>query len=206
MGLDVCRMELVGRGKASLFNALTRHCGAHTRTLMRTAQGADLICSLCCGDLLRRGLWDAEQTAVSTLQQSVAAGLAAHPSDHATDQGGADDEGQPASCEKQSPRQNKSAPDPLLEDFFASRALCRFVRAAEGSAAGNALCSALWCSTFKGRCANVVPGHGAKVLAAVHAACDPATRVEMDAELAGCVDDVGKWAQRFVHKVEQKEK
>lgn len=187
---------------------MIRHCSEQAEQLMRSAQGADLVCTLCCGDLLAAAARDSESAAIGELHRAVAVALVppagATQDDKPASDSVAQSEGGAVEAAASKPAVAKAAPVPLLEDFFASRALCRSLRSAAGAHACEAFCAVLWADAFKSRCAHVISGHGAKVLAALHAACSAATRAEVEGELASCVDDLTVWAHTFMPKARKK--
>ena len=180
------RREVLGSGPGSLAHAVLAHCAEHAATMLRTAQGAELAAEAACGSC--HSLWEAAQPQVQALHAAIAAVAACASSDAA---GG----NEPAATDDAA-----ADKEPLLCDFFASRALRRMAQGSGcNAAAAGAFRLQLWKTALQGRCASVVGTHGAKVLAAVWDGGDAQLRSEIAAELTGSaeVQDVAAWSATF---------
>ena len=181
------RKELLGSGAGSLSSAVLAHCAGNIGALLRTAQGAELVAELACGS--GNELWDRSRAQVQALHAAIAS--AAHDTSSAM----ATDAAEAAEAASDAAKQ-----DPLVNNFFASRALRRMAQGGGcNDEAAAAFRAELWQSGLQGQCAALVDSHGAKILAAVWEAGDETLRSVIAAELKdeGGVQDVAAWNATF---------
>jgi hypothetical protein len=189
------RQELLGSGEGSLAAALLQHCTSVVSCLLRSSHGAELVEEFACGSAGGRSLWEWSKDGVATLHAAVAAALR-----ESLERGSRHMEGVE---EVAGPELASEAPGPLIDDFFASRALRRMVRAVGcNEEAAGALRAALWHGALKGHCDQIVEGHGAKVLAGLLETAEGELRGEVEHELKSCsaVGNLDAWQLRFRRK------
>lgn len=178
------RRELLG-GKGGLGGPLVGAlCGAAGK-LLRDQWGCDVVVEAARG--AEGGLlWELERPQVEALHASILAEAAGSSS------GGEEEEGE-----------GGKPAEPLLTDYWGSRALRRLVLAgaAEGPSGegARAFVSALWAGTLAGHCKQWVGGHAEKVLAALlhcgEGSVEAAARRELQGLVAGPLDG---WADKFL--------
>jgi len=176
-------VELLGSGKGSLAAALLAHCQAHTLEMLTSRTVADVVVELCQGDC-SGGLWDACEADVRALHAAVAAAAAESTSGAAE---GAETDVGPA----------PAPAEPVLEHYFASRAILKMISGTKGdagsAAARDAFCSALWEGAVQGRCKALIASHAAKIVAALATCGNPDVVAAARKELKGCVKGVDAW-------------
>ncbi|KAI8470969.1 MAG: pumilio family protein [Monoraphidium minutum] len=208
------RAELLGSGPDSLGAALARAAAARAPELLRSQWGCDVA-----AEAARGGagglLWAAQREAVEELHAAIvtAAGAGApgggrqqRRGEEAQQQAKKKDKKRKAAAgggEDEEAEEGGGAAagggEPLLTDFFASRALRRLVlasaEAGPGGDGARAFARVLWDGALAGRCSEWVGGHGDKVLAALVACGDEKVAKAAAAELAPLVGgDAAAWA------------
>jgi pumilio family protein 6 len=179
---DVRRRELLGGGLGAKLVAL---CAESAPAWIATQHAADVVLEVCRGG--EGGVLEAAvgAAAVDAVHAALVA-AAAQPRGEAAEQG----EGRAGGGAH------------VLESYWGSRALRRLVLAsADGGPAGEAAArfvAALWSGALKGRCAEFVGTHAAKVLAAVVLGGSAAAKKGAAAELKKCLpkgQTLDGWAQ-----------
>jgi hypothetical protein len=186
------RHELLGSGKGSLAESVLAHCTGNADSLLRSAQGADLVVEAACGG--GHTLWAQAHASTVALHTAVAAAVRESIADASHEAGGTSDAAPSAAA--------KPAQDALICNFFASRALRRLAQGAACSAdATGAFQATLWNDALHGHCKHVVGTHGGKVLAGLIEAVKEPLRSEIVRELEQCptVSSVDDWCSSF-HK------
>lgn len=176
----VCRSELVRSGPGSLGAALLGHCTEHVAELLQTAHGGDLVACLAGDSSIGCMLWESDREAVEQLHEAIAA-AALH---------------------------DANSPDgittPLLEHFFASRALKRMAGAEEGDACEHCA-QMLWDKALHGTVEMRVGTHAAKIVAAL-AQRESVLSQAVKLGLKPIVDDVDSWINGFKGTQQKKPK
>ncbi|BDA41597.1 Pumilio homolog 3 [Coccomyxa sp. Obi] len=173
------RQELLSSGKGSLVAELTSVCATNATKLLLSPRGCDLLVEAACGS--EGGLlMDACPEGVALVQDAIVAATRDEP--------GTSDEG---------------LTEPVMENFFGSRALKKLIGRGQGSdrAASEArkVAAKLWESSMKGKCKALSSSHAAKVLAAVFLFADKETRENVKRELLVVMEDeasIKAWAER----------
>lgn len=186
------RQELLGKGADSFGMALASACAANAGGLMRSHYGHDVIVEVARGGA-GGVLWESCQPGLSAVQEGLIRDILGEVSNVDTD--GA--VGEPGSAPA-------AAAEPLLVNYFGSRALRRLVlasnEAGHGGEGARSFVHSLWNKCLKGKCAEWFGTHADKVLASlvhcgVATVCDEAKQ-ELQPLLAN--GDVGAWSDKFL--------
>ncbi|GAB4820309.1 hypothetical protein N2152v2_007355 [Parachlorella kessleri] len=212
------RRELLGAGASGLGGALAALCVSHADELLRSQYGCDVVVEACRGG--EGGLLAecAGEAAVTALHRAVAAAVASSaqgPQQQEQQQQQQEGGGGKGASEgedegSRGAQQAQQQQEPLLEQYFASRALRRLVLSSAPQAGQSGVDAVqspatrcvelLWAEGgLRGRCERWVGGHAAKVLAALVRCGSGAVRVAAAEELAPLVAPQGveEWAERF---------
>jgi hypothetical protein len=195
-----CRRELLSTGSASLSAALLAYCRDNAGHLLRSGQGGELLECLCNGHGMSTWMWEKMERSLAELHGAIvtaACGSAVEPSSSDEEA----EEGKQSAGRAQTPAMESTGAQVLMEDFFASRTLKRIV--AEGQGSGSeAFVRLLWQDALKGRIAELMGTHAAKVISA--AACcsveDVAKGVRTELESALGSVSVEVWLEGFIRK------
>ncbi len=186
---ELRRRELLGEGKDGLGAALIKLVGARAGALLRSATGAEVVVEVARG--AEGGLlWQLQQAGVERVHDAIVRDVA----------GDAHGEGTGMEGEEAGPA---PAAEPLLLNFFSSRALRRLVLASSdegpGGEGARAFVRSLWGRALKGRCSSWVGTHADKVLAAVLHSGDAEVREAAARELGPLVGQpLEEWGKRFM--------
>jgi pumilio family protein 6 len=207
------RRELLSAGgKDSLAAALLALCAEQAGQLLCNQVGADVVVEVARG-AAGGLLWELQQQGVEAVHAAVVQQVAADCSRVANQPA-------PAATKKQKGKKGKAAEvdadageqdaaeveqqqEPLLTQYFASRALRRLLLAggsegADGAGAGaRAFAQQLWQQALQGQCEQLVGSHAEKVLAGLLHCGDQAVQQQAAAELQPLVGDVEAWAAKF---------
>jgi pumilio family protein 6 len=206
------RRELLSAGgKDSLAAALLALCAEQGAQLLCNQVGADVVVEVARG-AAGGVLWELQQQGVEAVHAAVVQQVAADCSRVASQPGPA------AAGKKQKAKKGKAAAgdadageqdaaeaeqqqEPLLTQYFASRALRRLLLAggSEGAdgAGARAFAQQLWQQALQGQCEQLVGSHAEKVLAGLLHCGEQAVQQQAAAELQPLVGDVEAWAAKF---------
>ncbi|PNH12802.1 Pumilio 24 [Tetrabaena socialis] len=151
------RQELLGSGPKSLSAALTAKVAENAVSLVRSANGCELVVEVARGG--DQGLlYELQREGVESVHAALVADAARTAEDVAG--AGADDD---------EPLVASTSQEHILLGYFSSRALRRLLLSAAEEQQGGAaaFAAALWEGAFKGRCKQWVGTHAEKVLAAL---------------------------------------
>jgi pumilio family protein 6 len=200
---SVRRRELLGSGPASLAGALGALCTGAAPALIRSQHGSEVLVEVCRGGeggLLAECLEEGDPAALPAVHDALVAAVA----------GGEQGSGSGDEAEGAAEGAAAAPEDPVLSNFFGSRALRRLVLASgdggPSGAAAAAFTQKLWSGALQGRCTQWVDSHAAKVLAALLQCGDAAVKKEAAAELRPLVkgsSSLEEWSARLTAKQPQ---
>jgi pumilio family protein 6 len=202
------RRELLSAGgKDSLAAVLLALCAEQAGELLCSQVAADIVVEVARGaaDGL---LWELQQQGVEAVHAAVVQQVAAdcsrvssQPAPAAAGKKQKGKKGKGADAAEQDAADAEQQQEPLLTQYFASRALRRLLLAggSEGAdgAGARAFAQQLWQQALQGQCKQLVGSHAEKVLAGLlHCGVQEAQQ-QAAAELQPLVGDVEAWAAKF---------